>query len=79
MDSVVSTPIDISAGKRRRGKREIRPEFDRRTSAPFNGETVDRTVLDPYSPTVGKIVVTASLRDDPLGKLYARRHIDEAQ
>jgi hypothetical protein len=36
---------------------------------PFNGETVDRTVADPYSKTGGKIVVTASLRDDPLGRL----------
>jgi hypothetical protein len=27
----------------------------------------------------GKIAVTASLRDDPLGKLHARRQIDDAQ
>jgi hypothetical protein len=36
-------------------------------------------VPDPYSKTGRKIVVTATLRDDPLGQLYARRHIDEAQ
>ena len=36
-------------------------------------------VADPYSTTGGKIAVTASLRDDPLGKLYARRQIDDAQ
>jgi hypothetical protein len=65
--------------KRRRRKREIRPDIDRRTSAPFNAETVDRLVPDPYSKSGGKIVVTASLRDDPLGQLYARKHIDEAQ
>jgi hypothetical protein len=70
---------DISASKRRRRKREIRPDVDRRTAAPFNAETVDRTVPDPYSTTGGKIVVTASLRDDALGALYARRQIDEAQ
>jgi hypothetical protein len=64
---------DVTISKRRRRKREIRPEIDRRTSAPFNGETADRTVPDPYSTTGGKIVATASLRDDPLGRLYARR------
>jgi hypothetical protein len=70
---------DVPASKRRRRKREIRPEIDRRTSVPFNGETVDRVVADPYSTTGGKIAVTASLRDDPLGRLYAHRHIDEGQ
>jgi hypothetical protein len=36
-------------------------------------------VPDPYSTTGGQILVTASLRDDPLGRLFARRHIDEGQ
>ena len=70
---------DTPAGKRRRRKREIGPEFDRRAERPFNGDTATRLVADPYSTTGGKIAVTASLRDDPLGKLYARRQIDEAQ
>jgi hypothetical protein len=70
---------DAPTSKRRRRKREVRPDIDRRTAAPFNAETVDRMVADPYSTTGGKIAVTASLRDDPLGKLYARRQIDEAQ
>jgi hypothetical protein len=70
---------DAPTSKRRRRKREIRPDIDRRTAAPFNAETVDRIVPDPYSSTGGKIVVTASIRDDPLGQLYARRHIDDAQ
>lgn len=70
---------DAPTSKRRRRKREIRPDIDRRTAAPFNAETVDRMVPDPYSTTGGKIAVTASLRDDPLGRLYARRQVDEAQ
>jgi hypothetical protein len=70
---------DALTSKRRRRKREIRPDIDRRTAAPFNAETVDRIVPDPYSSTGGKIVVTASLRDDALGQLYARKHIDDAQ
>jgi hypothetical protein len=72
--SVTDTP-----GKRRRRKRETRPEIDRRAERPFNGDTATRLVADPYSTTGGKIAVTASLRDDPLGKLYARRQIDDAQ
>jgi hypothetical protein len=70
---------DISTSKRRRRKREISPDIDRRTAAPFNAETVDRMVADPYSTTGGKVAVTASLRDDPLGRLFAHRQIDEAQ
>jgi hypothetical protein len=70
---------DTPAGKRRRRKREIGPEIDRRAERPFNGDTATRLVADPYSTTGCKIAVTASLRDDPLGKLYARRQIDEAQ
>jgi hypothetical protein len=55
------------------------PEIDRRAEAPFNGDTATRLVADPYPTTGGKIAVTASLRDDPLGQLFARRQIDEAQ
>lgn len=46
---------------------------------PLNAKTTSRTVADPYSTTGGKIVVTASLRDDPLGRLHARRQITESQ
>jgi hypothetical protein len=38
-----------------------------------------RTVDDPFSTTGGKIVVTASLRDDPLGRLYKHKQIGEHQ
>jgi hypothetical protein len=80
MEGLVSIQAtDKPAGNRRRRKREIRPEIDRRADRPFNGDTATRLVADPYSTTGGKIAVTASLRDDPLGKLYARRQIDDAQ
>ena len=80
MEGLVSIQAtDKPAGNRRRRKREIRPEIDRRAEHPFNGDTATRLVTDPYSTTGGKIAVTASLRDDPLGKLYARRQIDDAQ
>jgi hypothetical protein len=40
-----------------------------------------RSTVTRYGPVLdgGKIAMTASLRDDPLGKLYARRQIDDAQ
>jgi hypothetical protein len=80
MEGLVSIQAtDKPAGNRRRRKREIRLEIDRRADRPFNGDTATRLVADPYSTTGGKIAVTASLRDDPLGKLYARRQIDDAQ
>jgi hypothetical protein len=80
MEGLVSeTLIDISAGKRRHRRRAPSPEIDRRAEAPFNGDTATRLVADPYPTTGGKIAVTASLRDDPLGQLFARRQIDEAQ
>jgi hypothetical protein len=80
MEGLVSIQAtDKPAGNRRRRKRGIRLEIDRRADRPFNGDTATRLVADPYSTTGGKIAVTASLRDDPLGKLYARRQIDDAQ
>jgi hypothetical protein len=36
-------------------------------------------VDDPYSQTGGKIAVTVSLRDDPLGTLYADNKISQPQ
>ena len=36
-------------------------------------------VPGPYASAGGKIVATGSLRDDPLGRRYAHRHIDDAQ
>jgi hypothetical protein len=50
---------DAPASKRRRRKREIPPDIDRRAEAPFNAETVDRMVIDPYPP----LVVCASFQD----------------
>lgn len=51
---------------------------DKRDKA-INARTTTRTVADPYSTTGGVIQVTASLRDDPLGRLYARRQISDCQ
>jgi hypothetical protein len=80
MEGLVSIQAtDTPAGKRRRRKREIGPEIDRRAERPFNGDTATRLVADPYSTTGGKIAVTASLRDDALGALHARRQIDDSQ
>lgn len=45
----------------------------------INARTTTRTVADPYSATGGVITVTASLRDDPLGRLHARRQITDCQ
>lgn len=45
----------------------------------INAKTTTRTVADPYSTTGGKIQVTASLRDDPLGRLHARHQINDCQ
>ena len=57
--------------RRKRKPRPASPEIDRRAEKPFNGETASRLVSDPYSTTGGKILTTASLRDDPLAQLYA--------
>lgn len=51
---------------------------DKRDKA-INARTTTRIVADPYSTTGGTIAVTASLRDDPLGRLHARRHISDCQ
>jgi hypothetical protein len=63
-------------------KTRIPIAIDRRVDKhdkPFNGKTANRSVADPYSTTGGRITVTASLRDDPLGRLHARRQIKEHQ
>jgi hypothetical protein len=70
---------EINTSKRRRRKRRRPPRLIGALRRPFNGEIADRTVPDPYPTTGGKIVATTSPRDDPLGRLYARRQIDEAQ
>jgi hypothetical protein len=45
------------------------------TEKPYNAKFAHRVVVDPYD---GKpITVTASLRDDPIGRLHARRQIAE--
>lgn len=58
--------------------------IDRRvdkSALPFGskGKLTTRMVADPYSDTGGSIVVTASLRDDPLARLFARKQIKEHQ
>jgi hypothetical protein len=45
------------------------------TERPFNARLTRRVVSDPYDGT--PITVTASLRDDPLGRLHARHQIAE--
>ena len=71
--------VDIPPSRRRKRKPRPAPEIDRRAEAPFNGETANRLVSDTYSTTGGKILTTASLRDDPLGRLHAENRIDDAQ
>lgn len=45
---------------------------------PFNARITSRSVPDPFQAGY-RITATASLRDDPLGRLHARHQIDEAQ
>ena len=48
---------------------------------PYNSDVAKRYVDDPFaaSDQISKIAVTSSLRDDPLGRLYARRQIQQHQ
>jgi len=41
--------------------------------------TASAMVADPHSATGGKILVTVPPRDDPIGRIYAHRHIDDAR
>jgi hypothetical protein len=45
----------------------------------FNAKTTTRTVDDPYSTTGGKLTVTASVRNDTIGRMYARLQIEQHQ
>lgn len=71
----------VTDGRRRRGaaRKGGNAVHDRlAASAPLGSVVGIRTVDDPYE--VGaKIKVAAQLRDDPLGRLYARDQIDHAQ
>lgn len=63
MSDRVPSPID----------RQIDPQ-----DAPFNAQLADRRIDDPYQK--GRfIIATASLRDDTLGRMYARKQISEHQ
>lgn len=65
---------------RRKGKpyNPAKPLPDRRaTDLLRNAKVAPVIVADPYDGE--KIVVTRSLRDDPLGRLHVRKQIDEAQ
>jgi len=56
---------------------QISPQIDRRVAdnaMPFNALTAPRRVADPLNAG-REIVVTASVRDDELGRLSARNHI----
>lgn len=67
--------------KRRKSAADISPIIDRRLSAvdkPYGAKLATRRVADPFE--AGKhVVVTASIRDDPLGRLHARRQVTESQ
>lgn len=70
--------------KQKRGKPYLSVVADRRLSSnmepkPFNGRLTERTVPDPHSSIGARVVVNASLRDDPLGRLFARKQIGEHQ
>lgn len=51
---------------------------DRRAAPPYNADVATIEADDPYEPG-GRILALASLRDDPLGRLFRRGHIDQAQ
>lgn len=55
-------------------------QHDRRaTDLLRNAVVAPVLVTDPYDANGEKIVVTRSLRDDPLGRLHVRKQIDDAQ
>jgi hypothetical protein len=67
---------------RKKHRQPYTPSIDRRAPGvliPFRGKTADRIVDDPMSDTGGKQIATVSLRDDPLGRMHARRQIDDCQ
>lgn len=67
--------------KRRKAAPVVSAAVDRRLAdvdKPFNGKLAIRVVDDPYQPGY-KVAVSASLRDDPLGRLHARRQVTESQ
>jgi hypothetical protein len=67
---------------KRKTRAAVPPAIDRRVTdadKPINAETEDRRVADPYSRDGAHIVVTATLRDDPLSRLHKRHQIDAAQ
>jgi hypothetical protein len=66
---------------KRRKPYDPRKVHDRRSSElPRNAEVAAVEVDDPLALDPGdKIVVLRSIRNDPLGRLHSRRHVDEAQ
>lgn len=66
---------------KRRKAPDLSPIIDRRLSAvdkPYGARLTTRRVADPFE--AGKhVVATASIRDDPLGRLHARRQVTESQ
>lgn len=71
--------MNIAMRQNRRGK--VPGLYDRQAPAPFNGQVSALNIADPFSPSDrnDRILVTRSIRDDPLGRLHARGQIDEAQ
>lgn len=62
----------------RRSRDQQSRAVDRTISmATLNTPTAPIEVEDPYD--AGRLVVSRSLRDDPLARLHARHHIDDAQ
>lgn len=71
--------MNIAMRKNKRGK--VPGLYDRQAPAPFNGQISPVDIADPFSPSDrnDRILVTRSIRDDPLGRLHARSQIDEVQ
>lgn len=66
---------------RKRRERNVSLAIDCRVSAsdlPYGRRTTERRVENPYEQG-RSVVVTASLRGDPLARLFARKQIDECQ
>ena len=70
----------MARAKRNRSHRQQKVHDRRSRDLPRNAEVAAVEVDDPLGLEPGdKIVTLRSIRNDPLGRMHAHRHIDEAQ
>ncbi len=62
-----------------RGKRLEKIHRAMLPDLPFNAEVATTIEHDPYSPIGERMLVTRSIRNDPLAAMLSRRQIDRAQ